>query len=267
MLGRLRATLRLLPLRVWAATLLFGAVVLLLQFGLNMRRGLNHDEQQFVASGVLLARYGLRPYADFAYFHVPAQTLLYGLLFRFFDEFLLTARIVSVLAGWLSLALIYLLALAYAPFRGAWGRFGFGAALVLLLLATPLFVHTSGRAWNHDLPLLLALLGFVAMLQGLAADLPAPLGRVLAGPGRRLSRPRRRCPAELCLPGAGVRGGSLASAGLAGAAKRDGDAVAGARRPAGDTAGLDALAGVAPGILVRQCDLQPAPEPTLLQRR
>lgn len=150
--------------------LLLGGGVLLLLFGLNMRRGLNHDEQQFVASGVLLARYGLRPYADFAYFHVPAQTLLYGLLFRLFDQFLLTARVTSVLAGWLSLALILLLAVAYAPFRKAWSRLGFGAALLLLLLATPLFVHTSGRAWNHDLPLLLTLLGFVAALQALAME-------------------------------------------------------------------------------------------------
>jgi hypothetical protein len=46
-------------------------VLFALLFGLNMRRGLNHDEHQFVGSAVLLARDGLLPYADFAYFHVP----------------------------------------------------------------------------------------------------------------------------------------------------------------------------------------------------
>jgi hypothetical protein len=45
-------------------------VLFALLFGLNMRRGLNHDEHQFVGSAVLLARAGLLPYADFAYFHV-----------------------------------------------------------------------------------------------------------------------------------------------------------------------------------------------------
>ena len=172
MIDRLRETLRALSPSALGCHAHLRRRRLLLLFGLNMRRGLNHDEQQFVASGVLLARDGLRPYADFAYFHVPAQTLLYALLFRLFDQFLLTARSVSVLAGWLSLALIYLLALAFAPFRGAWSRFGFAAAFVLLLMATPLVVHTSGRAWNHDLPFLLTLLAFVATLQGLGHDPP-----------------------------------------------------------------------------------------------
>jgi hypothetical protein len=30
------------------------------------------------------------------------------------------------------------------------------------LLATPVFFYTSGRAWNHDLPMLLLLLAFGA---------------------------------------------------------------------------------------------------------
>jgi hypothetical protein len=56
------------------AALLVGALLLL--WGLNMRRGLNHDEHQFVASGALLARNGLLPYRDFVYFHVPLLSLV-----------------------------------------------------------------------------------------------------------------------------------------------------------------------------------------------
>ena len=55
--------------RTWpwlAAGLVLLAAAFVLLWGLNMRRGLNHDEHQFVASGALLARAGLLPYRDFA---------------------------------------------------------------------------------------------------------------------------------------------------------------------------------------------------------
>ena len=55
----------------WGIAALVLALLLVLVWGLNMRRGLNHDEHQFVASGALIARDGLLPYRDFPYFHVP----------------------------------------------------------------------------------------------------------------------------------------------------------------------------------------------------
>src|SRR5690606_33180161 len=42
------------------------------------------------------------------------------------------------------------------------------ASVVLLLFSAPIFIHTSGRAWNHDLPMLLALLAFLLQRQALA---------------------------------------------------------------------------------------------------
>ena len=41
------------------------AIVFVLLLGLNMRRGLNHDEHQFVASAALIARQDMLPYRDF----------------------------------------------------------------------------------------------------------------------------------------------------------------------------------------------------------
>lgn len=146
-----------------AALALLGLALLL--FGLNMRRGLNHDEHQFVGSAVLLARVGLLPYADFAYFHVPGQTLLNAALFAVFNHFLLAARTLAVLGGWAGLALILVSGWRFAPFPGGWSRLGYALAGVVALAASPIFVFTSGRAWNHDLSMLLALAAVLTFLR------------------------------------------------------------------------------------------------------
>lgn len=145
-------------------------VLFALLFGLNMRRGLNHDEHQFVGSAVLLARAGLLPYADFAYFHVPGQTLLNAALFVIFDHYLLAARTLAVICSWLGLALILVSGLRFAPFAGGWARLGYALAGVVALMASPIFVFTSGRAWNHDLPMLLALAAALTFLHASGYD-------------------------------------------------------------------------------------------------
>lgn len=157
----------------WFVVLLALASFFLLLLGLNMRRGLNHDEHQFVGSAVLMAREGLRPYADFAYFHVPAQTLLTATFFAFFDQFLLTARLISIVSGWLGLVLLVWVGIRYAPFSRGWVRIAYALAGAVTLLASPMFVHTSGRAWNHDLPMLLMLMGLVAFLHAVQPAAPA----------------------------------------------------------------------------------------------
>jgi hypothetical protein len=145
-------------------------VLFALLFGLNMRRGLNHDEHQFVGSAVLLARAGLLPYADFAYFHVPGQTLLNAAIFVIFDHYLLAARTLAVISSWLGLALILVSGLRFAPFAGGWARLGYALAGVVALMASPIFVFTSGRAWNHDLPMLLALAAALTFLHASGYD-------------------------------------------------------------------------------------------------
>ena len=131
MIDHLRSTLRGLPIAGGLACAAIWLLLFGLLFGLNMRRGLNHDEHQFVGSAVLLARYGLQPYADFAYFHVPGQTWLNAALFAGNDFFLLTARLAAVVWSWLSLGLILLVGLATAPLAGRWARPAYAVAGVV----------------------------------------------------------------------------------------------------------------------------------------
>ena len=183
MTARFRSTLRDLPPPVLLTAAALWLLLFVLLFGLNMRRGLNHDEHQFVGSAVLLARAGLQPYADFAYFHVPGQTWLNAALFGGSDSFLLTARLAAIVWSWLSLGMILLVGLATAPFGRGWVRLGFAAAGVAVLVASPIFVHTSGRAWNHDLPMFLTLAALLAFLA--ATGQPGvPPNNVVANAGR-----------------------------------------------------------------------------------
>lgn len=151
-----------------ATAALFLAIFALL-LGINLRRELNHDEHQFIASAALIARAGLTPYADFPYFHVPLLSYLYALLFRACDTLLLCGRVASVLAGWLSLVLIFGVAWRRFAARPVWTRWWVAALASLWLLATPSFFYTSGRAWNHDLPILLLLAAFSASSRALKA--------------------------------------------------------------------------------------------------
>jgi len=154
-------------------SLLFLAFVFALIFSLNMQRGLNHDEQQFVASGVLLARTQLLPYQDYAYFHTPYLTYIYGFLFRGTTYYLLTARLFSILCSFGLLATIYTVAIRLLRTEAPLIRHALAAGSTLLLLAAPIFTYTSGRAWNHDLPVLLLVWALLAAIDGLQPARPA----------------------------------------------------------------------------------------------
>ncbi|HHW88948.1 MAG TPA: glycosyltransferase family 39 protein [Chloroflexi bacterium] len=152
-----------------ATGVLFVAAFALL-LGINLRRELNHDEHQFVASAALIARTGLTPYVDFPYFHVPLLSYLYALIFTVFEPLLLSSRVASVIAGWLALALIFAIAWRRFAAHPLWTRWGMAALASMWLLATPVFFYTSGRAWNHDLPILLLLLAFGANSRALTSE-------------------------------------------------------------------------------------------------
>ncbi|MEZ4583859.1 MAG: hypothetical protein R3A10_19860 [Caldilineaceae bacterium] len=138
----------------------FFLVVGLLLLGLNMRRGLNHDEHQFVAGATLVARNSLLPYRDFPYFHVPLLSLIYALLFQSWDRLLLTARVFSVLMAWFTLWLVFAAGFRRRAAPSLRERGTFAALGTLWLASLPIFTYTSGRAWNHDLGVLFLLLAF-----------------------------------------------------------------------------------------------------------
>jgi hypothetical protein len=158
---------------------LLGVVLFCALVALNMQRGVNHDEHQFVAAGKLMAA-GLQPYGDFPYFHGPTLGLVYAQLFRFSPPLLLTARFFSVLCSWLSLLILF--GVAYRRLAPPVRLIG-AVGVVTLFAATPLFVHTSGRAWNHDLPVLLLLLAYLVYERDAAGKKGRPLRPALVVAG------------------------------------------------------------------------------------
>ncbi|MHC4359168.1 MAG: hypothetical protein ACYSTQ_10270, partial [Planctomycetota bacterium] len=64
---------------------IFFTAVFVLLFSLSMQKGLAHDEDQFIASGALLAKELILPYKDYPYFHMPNLVFVYGMLFKYSD--------------------------------------------------------------------------------------------------------------------------------------------------------------------------------------
>jgi len=146
-----------------------------------VHREIAHDEHQFVASAVLLADHGLLPYRDYPYFHMPHLVFVNAGFFSLTDHRFLAARLVSVASAALTIGLLFT---ATTAALGAWSsarRLAVGAAAVVLLVANPLFIYTSGRAWNHDLPTLLTMLAVLVHLAALGA--PARVRILFAASG------------------------------------------------------------------------------------
>lgn len=133
---------------VWCSALggsLFGAV--------------NHDEHQFMASAYMVARHGLQPYRDFAYFHMPNLVYLYAPLF-FLPYPFLAARLFSAFCAF-GICLI-LFATARGLFKQSRGLNALivPAGAVLLLIHSRLFQIAASSAWNHMPATICAMLGF-----------------------------------------------------------------------------------------------------------
>jgi hypothetical protein len=145
---------------------LFFITVFLLVFSLSMQKGLAHDEDQFIASGAILANKLILPYKDYPYFHMPNLVFVYGMLFKYSDYMVFSARLLSVVCAFLSLGLIFYIAWNVFDRHRYMVRLMIAGGGVILFLTNPLFTVTTGWAWNHDLPVLLALLAFVFHCRG-----------------------------------------------------------------------------------------------------
>ncbi len=159
------STARLSYLRAAFTTLLCLALLAVGLLMLGMSNHLDHDEHQFIASAAMLARRGLLPYRDYPYFHMPNLIFVYAVLFRMSDHLLLAARAFSIVCGAATAGV--LATMVYRACQGLEPRMRRNAAFLAggALIAQPLFARTSGRAWNHDLPVLLTLLAFGAILR------------------------------------------------------------------------------------------------------
>jgi len=148
------------------AAVAFFLVISALIVGRNVNREVSRDEHLFVAGGALVSE-GLLPYRDFPYLHMPYQALLFGALFRVLSYKLLTARLATTLCAVAALLLVFWLARTLSRGQRSPGPVLLPAASVLLIVANPFFIVASGRAWNHDLPVLLTLGAFVSHYRGL----------------------------------------------------------------------------------------------------
>jgi hypothetical protein len=143
-------------------------------------RELTRDEHQFVSPGTLLVRQHLLPYKDYPYFHAPYQVALQALSYEFSDKLLGAARLLSMAFGLGCLALIFGAALRYLSGLPFLIRLATAMALPLFMSLNTLFLYTSGRAWNHDLSVFLALSAFLVHCGALARSRPGP-GLVASG--------------------------------------------------------------------------------------
>lgn len=177
------------PPLVWqrpaVATGLCFVVTFILIFGaFSVGHKINVDENVFIASAALLSRHGVIPYRDYHYNHMPTQVMVYALLFKLTTHILLAARTLCALCAAGAVAIIFSIAYRRFAWLGQRKRVWFCIGITLLFLADPLFNRTAGRAWNHDFPVLLSLLAYLAMARGLRGGhqlLLIPLSGLLVG--------------------------------------------------------------------------------------
>jgi 4-amino-4-deoxy-L-arabinose transferase-like glycosyltransferase len=139
-----------------------------------------NDENQFIASGKLLAAKGYLPYIDYPYFQTPNLVFIYAVIFKFTSWLLLAGRAFSVISSWTILAVIFFICSGLFKRYGPGASFIAAAASVLILLSNPIFVNAGVPAWNHSFPLLAALAAFVLHVKAHGNDKP-PIWLFLGG--------------------------------------------------------------------------------------
>jgi len=142
----------------WTRLLVLAIAVvgLVLLYARTMDRDLNHDEEQFLAPGALINRYGLLPWKDFSVFHLPNLTFAYAAADRLTGDLIFGARLISFLATSGVLLTVSVVAARKRCVFGVLGAF----AIAGLFLGDPLALYTVGKAWNHEVPSACLLLGF-----------------------------------------------------------------------------------------------------------
>lgn len=151
---------------VGLGAVLFITLLALLTFGQAVGLDLSHDEHQFIAPAVLWEREGLLPYRDVPLFHQPYLIFLDSLAVKNAASPLLATRLISGIAAFLTGLLIF--GCAWIATSGiscsALLRLAACISVTLLWLTSHLFLVSSGRTWNHDLPSLLAISAMAILL-------------------------------------------------------------------------------------------------------
>lgn len=120
----------------------------------------NHDEHQFMASAFMVAQFGLHPYQDFAYFHMPNLVYLYAPCFLTSYPFML-ARIFVGICGFGICLVIFLCARSIVSGYDRIIWLIFPICITAFLVHSPLFRYASSHVWNHTPSTLCAVVSFL----------------------------------------------------------------------------------------------------------
>jgi hypothetical protein len=142
---------RLLLAALSAAFLVAIFFVLLLA---ALHKQLNHDENMYVSSGILLD-HGQLPYKDFAYFQMPLLTLFYAPALWNAADPLFVARLLNTVFTFLTCLLLFVGSLLLSRGANWFLRALIAVSGVVLFISNPELIYAGGIAWNHDLPILL----------------------------------------------------------------------------------------------------------------
>ena len=156
--------------------MLLGAIFLLAIFFVlllaALHKQLNHDENMYVSSSILLDR-GQLPYKDFAYFQMPLLTIFYAPALWSGADPLFVARLLNTVCTFLTCLLLFFGTLYLSRGANLLIRAIIAVSGVALFISNPELIYAGGIAWNHDLPILLSV-SAVSLLAWTLAVGPTP---------------------------------------------------------------------------------------------
>lgn len=143
--------------------LVAAAIALFLCISASVELFTDHDEHQFVVPGLFTVQQGLLPYRDYPLFHMPYLVMVQGALGAATGWPLLSARLLTGIAGWL--ILVVLGTYTWRRLADCRWRIPLAIGLPTLLLFQPVFPGTLAYSWNHCTPVLVALVATLLHLR------------------------------------------------------------------------------------------------------
>ena len=163
--------------RSWRIAVMAGcALCLLAVFARVMMYPMQHDEQFYIAAGVLFDRYPL--YSGIGFSHLPNIALLFAGAFALLGDghYLLIGRLLAAVAWAGTFAALLLIARDYAR------SVPVGGLMIALLALNPMLLNATGMtATNNFLPVPFMLFGLYLFLRAADRDMPSPALALASG--------------------------------------------------------------------------------------
>lgn len=144
----------------WPLGLLAALIVLIfgyLIFARGVDRDLNHDEHQFIAPAALLAQAEALPYRDYPLLHLPNMIVAYAGMIRLTGDVVFGPKLLCFGSSILLMVCLFIVALRQARQY----RVLLASCVAALFLLDPLYLYTSGKVWNHEVPAFLLVLAIL----------------------------------------------------------------------------------------------------------